>query len=421
MLDINEIKNNFDSFKKGLDERKVSNSNTLLNSVISLDNSRKKNKTELDKILNEINILSKKVGKLFKLNKISEANALKPQIVELKEKSKKFSTSLDQATKQIEQILFELPNIPYKLVPSESEGNAIISKSPMPNFEKNLHPHWELLKKYDLIDFELGNKITGAGFPVYKNKMAKLQRSLVSFFLDNAINEGYKEVQIPILVNENSVYATGQLPDKEGLMYKIENENLYLIPTAEVPITNIFRNTVLDIDDLPIKYVGYSPNFRKEAGSWGSDVRGLNRLHQFEKVEIVQIIKPEDSYDALENMCQYIEGLLVKLELPYRKLRLSVDDLGFASAMTYDLEVYSAGQDKWLEVSSISNFESFQSTRLKLRYRDKKNIKNKPHTLNGSAIAFPRIIAALIENNQVKNGIKIPEALVPYTKFEILN
>ncbi len=421
MLDINEIRLDLDKFAKGLERREVANSSSILNEIIKFDDSRKNYKTELDKILNEINNLSEKVGKLFKYKKIIEANNLKSKVLKLKEQSKSISDKINITNKKIDSILFELPNLPNDLVPSKIKGNEIINKSNMPDFSKDLIPHWELAKKYDLIDFELGNKITGAGFPVYKGKMAKLQRSLVSFFLDSAIEEGYKEVQVPLLVNEDSVYGTGQLPDKEGQMYKLSDENLYLIPTTEVPITNIFRNIVLDSKDLPIKYVGYSSNFRREAGSWGSHVRGLNRLHQFDKVEIVQIQKSKDSYEALESMCKYVENLLSKLELPYRRLRLSVDDLGFTSSMTYDMEVYSAGQDKWLEVSSISNFETFQSNRLKLRYRYSNNKKNKPHTLNGTAIAIPRIVAALLENNKSKNGINIPKVLIPYTGFDYIN
>lgn len=421
MLDINEIRLDFDKYVKGLEKREVVDSNSILNKVLKLDDSRKNNKTELDKILNEINNLSDKIGQLFRDKKESEANDLKVKVLDLKEKSKIISNNYNEDNKKIESILYGLPNLPYELVPSEAKGNEVITQSDIPNFEENLLPHWELAKKYELIDFELGNKISGPGFPVYMDKMAKLQRSLVSFFLDNAIKEGYKEIQVPLLVNKDSVYATGQLPDKEGLMYNLENENLYLIPTAEVPITNIFRNVVLDHKELPIKYVGYSSNFRREAGSWGSHVRGLNRLHQFEKVEIVQIQNPKSSYDTLEEMCKYVEKLLTMLKLPFRKLRLSVDDLGLASSMTYDMEVYSAGQDKWLEVSSISNFESFQSNRMKLRYRDNNNKKNKPHTLNGSAIALPRIVAALLENNQSREGINIPEVLIPYTGFDIIN
>ena len=342
------------------------------------------------------------------------------RLYEIKEDIKKTTKDLKLIEKEIFDILTSIPNVPYKNVPqgNKQENNEIVFESEAIKIENKLLPHWDLIKKHKIIDFELGNKITSAGFPVYINKGAKLQRALINYFLDEAIKKGYSEIQPPILINENSAFGTGQIPDKEGLMYKIENENLFLIPTAEVPITNIYQNTIIDNNNLPIKNVAYTPCFRKEAGSWGSHVRGLNRLHQFDKVEIVQIVSPEKSYSILDEMCNYVEELLKNLKLPYRKIRLCSGDLGFTSAMTYDFEVFSPGQKKWLECSSVSNFETYQSNRANIKIKLENRSKVLAHTLNGSALALPRILASIIENYQSNNKIKIPKVLIPYTGFD---
>ncbi len=419
MFNVNEIKKEPNKYIIGLQQRKITDTKSIVDKIIELDTKKKEYKLKLDDIYSKIKVLSSNIHKLIKLEKDEVLSETK-KISKLKDDAKLLDYTHTKIAKELHSILIELPNIPSMSVPPEEEGDKIVFESKKKNFAQGLIPHWDLVKKYDLVDFDLGNKISGAGFPVYKAKMAKLQRSLVCFFLDSAIQEGYTEVQVPMLVNEASVFGTGQLPDKEGQMYKVQDD-LYLIPTAEVPITNIFRNVILEEKQLPVKYVGYTTNFRREIGSWGSNVRGLNRLHQFDKVEIVQIEKPEESYKALEDMCLYVQSLLDKLGVIYRRICLNIGDLGFASAQTYDIEVYSPGQKKWLEVSSISNFETFQANRLKLRYRNSFKNKIQPHTLNGSAIAIPRLIAALLESNQCNEGIIIPEPLVKYTGFNIIH
>jgi len=396
----------------------------MIKQVIDNDDKRKACQKALDDNLAEVNSVSKEIGNLFKNGKASEAEKLKEKTSELKTASKDLKEQLDKTEDKLTKILLEIPNIPHSSVPKgkSSDDNEIIhEEGNIPELKEEALPHWDLATKYDIIDFELGNKITGAGFPVYKNKGARLQRALINFFLDNALENGYTEIQPPIFINEASGYGTGQLPDKEGQMYHIGLDNLYAIPTAEVPITNLYREVILKASDFPIKNAGYTPCFRREAGSYGKDVRGLNRLHQFDKVEIVQIQHPDKSYETLEEMREYVASLLRKLGLPFRVARLCGGDLSFASALTYDMEVYSAAQQKWLEVSSVSNFESFQSNRMKLRFKEDGGKTKFAHTLNGSALALPRIVAALLENNQTAKGIKIPEALVGYTGFEIIN
>jgi seryl-tRNA synthetase len=396
----------------------------LVDEIIQLDDERKSVKTELDILLAQRNSLSKDIGTLMKEGKKEEAESLKTNIAAIKEKADGLEIRHNELEEKIFTNLVKLPNLPNQAVPKGKtpEDNEItFSVDTFPKLPASALPHWELTKKYNLIDFELGNKLTGAGFPVYKGKGAVLQRALISFFLDKATEAGYNEVLVPLMVNQDSAFATGQLPDKEGQMYFVTADNFYLIPTAEVPITNMYRDEILDERMLPIKNVGYTPCFRREAGSYGKDVRGLNRLHQFDKVEIVRIEKPEDSYAALEEMLKHVEGLLKALELPYRILRLCGGDMTFSSSITYDFEVFSAAQERWLEVSSVSNFESFQANRLKLRVKDAENKKTLAHTLNGSALALPRIVASLLENHQTENGIRIPKALVPYTKFEFIH
>jgi seryl-tRNA synthetase len=385
------------------------------------DEKRRNTQTELDRILGEINNQSKRIGQLMKEGKKEDADQVKDRTRDLKEDSKKLGNVLSELEGQLNDLLYNIPNVPHPDVPegiTAGDNKIIIQKGTIPDLPETALPHWELIEKYNIIDFELGNKITGAGFPVYKNKGAKLQRALINFFLDEAYTQGYDEIQPPVIINAASGTATGQLPDKEGQMYQLKDEDFYLIPTAEVPITNIYRNVILREEELPVKNVGYTSCFRREAGSWGSHVRGLNRLHQFDKVEIVQICKPEDSYQILEKMCNYVMSLLSKLELPYRMIQLCGGDLGFTSAMTYDMEVFSAAQKKWLEVSSVSNCETYQANRLKLRYKNDQNKNMLLHTLNGSALALPRIVAALLENNQSTEGIRIPEVLQPYTGFD---
>lgn len=392
--------------------------------VLLLDDKRKATQQESDQLLAESNQLAKQIGELFKTGKQEEANTLRQKTSELKEKINTLKETQSEITSELQQILYQIPNIPNEIVPegnSDEDNEIVYEEGETVIFEVEALPHWELAKKYDLIDFELGVKVTGAGFPIYKGKGAKLQRALINFFLDEAEKSGYNEVIPPLMVNEASGYGTGQLPDKEGQMYHMQVDDLYMIPTAEVPITNIYRDVIVKKEDFPIKNVGYTPCFRREAGSYGKDVRGLNRLHQFDKVEIVQIQHPEKSYETLDEMVEHVKELLRKLELPYRVARLCGGDLGFTAALTYDMEVYSAAQEKWLEVSSISNFESFQANRLKCRYKDDNGKTQLVHTLNGSALALPRILAALLENNQTSNGIKIPHALVKYTGFNTIN
>lgn len=393
-----------------------------VNKIIELDKIRRENQGKKDNLQAEMNQISKEIGSLFKAGKQDEANSAKLKTTELKEQIKALGIESDENLDELNRLLVQLPNIPHELVPegkSAEENVEIRSGGSIPDLSDEVLPHWELSSKFDIIDFELGNKITGSGFPVYKGAGARLQRALINFFLDRNIEAGYKEFLPPLLINEDSGFGTGQLPDKEGMMYHVTEDNFYLIPTAEVPVTNLFRNIILDENDFPVKCTAYTPCFRREAGSYGKDVRGLNRLHQFDKVEIVQIQKPENSYKALDEMVSHVESLVQELGLPYRIVRLCGGDISFASAMTYDFEVYSAAQKRWLEVSSVSNFESFQSNRLKLRYKSEES--KKPvlaHTLNGSSLALPRILAALLENNQTENSITIPEVLVQYTGFK---
>ena len=391
----------------------------LIDLVIKKDNSRKLNQQKSDEILSKLNQSAKEIGFLYKQGELDKANALKKSSAELKEESKKLSAIQKEIQEEIKEILLQIPNIPHESVPvgnSENDNEIIKEVGEIPKLQQNSQPHWELTELYDLIDFNLGNKITGAGFPVFKGKGAKLQRALISFFLDQNINEGYEEYLPPSVVNSDSMFGTGALPDKEGQMYHVTEDDLYLIPTAEVPVTNFFRDTI--IKDFPIKCTAYTPCFRREAGSYGKDVRGLNRLHQFDKVEIVQIEHPDRSYSTLDKMVKHVASILDQLELPYRILRLCGGDLSFTSSLTYDFEVYSAGQKRWLEVSSVSNFESFQANRLKLRFKNNEGKSQLCHTLNGSALALPRIFAALIENNQTTDGIKIPKVLQAYTGFD---
>ncbi|MGQ0828044.1 MAG: serine--tRNA ligase [Bacteroidota bacterium] len=396
----------------------------ILDQVLELDKDRRRTQNELDTILNEANTLAKQVGDLFKQGKKTEADELKNKSTALKESSKKLEEQLAIFEEQQNKLLVQVPNTPSLKVPkgkTPADNENVHQEGDLPKLHAGAKPHWDLAAQYDLIDFELGVKVTGAGFPVYKGKMARLQRALINFFLDKAIAAGYLEIQPPILINEASGFGTGQLPDKEGQMYHSTIDNLYLIPTAEVPITNIYRDVILKADQLPIKNCGYTPCFRREAGSYGKDVRGLNRLHQFDKVEIVQIARPDKSYETLEEMRNYVAGLLRELELPFRILKLCGGDMSFASALTYDFETYSAAQGKWLEVSSVSNFETFQSNRLKLRFKEGDGKPQLAHTLNGSALALPRIVASLLENNQTPEGIKVPKILVPYTGFDLIN
>ncbi len=389
--------------------------------LLELDQKRRQVQNEHDELQSKANSLSKEIGILMKNGEREKAEAYKAETSELKVKTKALAEQQTALEEEIQQALYKLPNLPHESVPTgrtAEDNEVVLQHGEIPELHEGAQPHWELIQKYDIIDFELGNKITGAGFPVYKKQGARLQRALINFFLDEAINAGYTEVQPPILVNEASGYGTGQLPDKDGQMYHATEDNYYLIPTAEVPITNIYRDVIVQADQLPIKNAGHTPCFRREAGSWGADVRGLNRLHQFDKVEIVQITTPEKSYEALEEMSSYIQGLLQKLELPYRVLRLCGGDMSFTSALTYDMEVYSTAQGRWLEVSSASNFETYQANRLKLRYKTDSGKTQLLHTLNGSALALPRIVAAILENNQTPDGINMPKVLHPYLGFD---
>jgi seryl-tRNA synthetase len=396
----------------------------IIQAILSLDDKRKETQKMLDDNLAQSNALAREIGTLYKSGKTTEANALKGKTSDLKEQAKDLSFIFESAKKELEEALMKVPNLPHPSIPpgkTAEDNEIVLQEGVIPELPESAVPHWDLAAKYDLIDFALGNKISGAGFPVYKGKGARLQRALINFFLDRAIAEGYKEIQPPYLVNAASGFGTGQLPDKDGQMYYAPLDDLYLIPTAEVPVTNIYRDVILKESDFPLKNVAYSSCFRREAGSYGKDVRGLNRLHQFDKVEIVQISHPEKSYAVLEEMVTYVSGLLRSLELPFRILKLCGGDISFTSAMTYDMEVYSAAQKRWLEVSSISNFESYQANRMKLRYKDESGKTQLAHTLNGSALALPRIVAALLENNQTSEGIKIPEALSSYTGFKLID
>ena len=421
MLQLNYIRDNKEDVLKRLAIKNFKDAEGVINSVMDLDTRRRNTQKESDAVKAEANALAKQIGELMKGGKKEEAEQVKTKTASLKSKEKELDDLLSAIEKQIHDILVTVPNLPNITVPvgKTPEDNAVVyEEGGKPELYEGAVPHWELTTKYDLIDFELGVKLTGAGFPVYKGKGAKLQRALINFFLDKAQTQGYLEVQPPILVNEDSGYGTGQLPDKEGQMYHVTVDNFYLIPTAEVPITNIYRDVILKESDLPIKNCGYTPCFRREAGSYGKDVRGLNRLHQFDKVEIVQIAHPDKSYETLENMRNYVAGLLKELELPFRTLKLCGGDMSFASALTYDMEVWSAAQKRWLEVSSVSNFETFQTNRLKCRFKDKDGKTQLAHSLNGSALALPRIVAAILENNQTPEGITMPKALVPYLGFD---
>ncbi len=397
---------------------------SMINEVLSLDEKRRNAQTQLDNILGEVNATSKQIGAYFKQGKKEEAEELRQKVAKLKDDAKQHETDLAFSEKKLQEILVNIPNLPHQSVP-EGKGadDNLVERSggDIPTLSKDAQPHWELAKKYDIIDFELGVKITGAGFPIYKGKGARMQRALINFFLDSARDNGFTEVQPPYLVNADSGFGTGQLPDKEGQMYHAQVDDLYLIPTAEVPVTNIYRDVILDRKEFPIKNTAYSACFRREAGSYGKDVRGLNRLHQFDKVEIVCIEDPERSYERLDEMVSYVQTLVEKLGLPWRILRLCGGDMGFTSALTFDFEVFSAAQERWLEVSSVSNFESYQANRLKCRYKDENKKTQLCHTLNGSALALPRILAALLENNQTPEGIVVPEVLRPYTGFDIIN
>ena len=420
MLALQYIRENKDDVLEGLKKRGFKNLK-IINQIIDLDSERRTKQAELDKHLAESNQMAKEIGKLFKAGEIKEANVLKEKSLVYKVKTKKLQDQLQKTTSLLFDLRTQVPNIPHQSVPygsSEEDNEEVFNSGAIPELENGALPHWELANKYDLIDFDLGNKITGAGFPVYKGKGAKLQRGLINFFLDRNIAAGYKEVQLPLLVNEESGFGTGQLPDKEGQMYHVQNENLYLIPTAEVPITNIYRNNLLDVSELPIAMTGYTPCFRREAGSYGAHVRGLNRLHQFDKVEIVRIERPKNAMQALEKMVDHIKSILDELEMPYRILKLCGGDLGFTSALTYDFEIYSTAQKRWLEISSVSTFNNFQAERLKLRFKDAQGKKQSVHTLNGSSLALPRVIAGLLENCQSPQGIKIPKSLVAYTGFD---
>ncbi|RYE28630.1 MAG: serine--tRNA ligase [Sphingobacteriaceae bacterium] len=423
MLQVSYIRENREKVLERLAVRNFKQPE-LVDEILALDEQRRLAQTRLENVSAEANSAAKKIGELMRNGKKEEAEAIKNQTGTWKNEIKTLGDDLAALENRQQQMLFLLPNLPHSSVPkgtTPEENEVVLENGEKPNLPENALPHWELAAKYNLIDFELGVKITGAGFPVYKGKGAKLQRALIAFFLDEAEKAGYDERMLPLLVNEASGFGTGQLPDKEGQMYFVGQDNLFLIPTAEVPITNLYRDVILKEEELPVKNTGYTPCFRREAGSYGAHVRGLNRLHQFDKVEIVQVAHPEKSYEILEEMSLHVQSLLQKLELPYRVLRLCGGDMSFTAALTYDMETWSAAQQRWLEVSSVSNFETFQANRLKLRFRNSEGKNQLAHTLNGSALALPRIVATLLENNQTENGIKIPEVLVPYTRFEFIN
>ena len=420
MLEVRKIRAEKEAYIEQLQKRNF-DAQAIIDGILETDELRRQTQTKLDNILSESNTLSKEIGLLFKSGEAAKANELKAKTTQLKEESKQLSEALQNATDKLQTLLYEIPNIPHASVPAgstEEDNEEIFKEGEIPTLSENALPHWELAKKYDIIDFELGTKISGTGFPVYKGKGARLQRALISYFLDKNTEVGYTEYQLPLMVNEASGYGTGQLPDKEGQMYHVTEDNLYMIPTAEVPVTNMYRDVILNTNDFPIKCTGYTPCFRREAGSYGAHVRGLNRLHQFDKVEIVRIEHPDNSYNALEEMVAHVKDILRELKLPYRILRLCGGDLGFTAALTYDCEVYSTAQNRWLEISSVSNFETFQANRLKLRFKDSDGKTQLAHTLNGSALALPRVLAGILENYQTEDGIQIPEVLVPYTGFE---
>jgi seryl-tRNA synthetase len=423
MLQIAYIKENQEKVIQGLAKRNLDVAD-LLKEVLDLDEKRRNTQVDLDNVLAESNKLSKSIGELMKNGEKAKAEIIKEKTSHLREQSKQLTEKLNTISTELTEKLYTIPNIPNDIVPAghDADDNVnIFQTGENPTLHDGALPHWELAKKYDIIDFELGNKITGAGFPVYKGKGARLQRALISYFLDKNTDAGYKEFQVPHLINEASGYGTGQLPDKEGQMYHVGIDDLYLIPTAEVPVTNLFRDVILQESELPVMCTGYTPCFRREAGSYGAHVRGLNRLHQFDKVEIVRIEHPDNSYKALDGMVEHVKEILNELKLPYRILRLCGGDMGFASALTYDFEVFSTAQDRWLEISSVSNFETFQTNRLKLRFKDKDGKNQLAHTLNGSSLALPRVLAGILENYQTPNGIVIPEVLRPYTGFDIID
>lgn len=424
MLQVQFIREKKDEVLAGLAKRNFSNAETIIDKILTTDENRRATQVELDNTLAESNKLSKEIGNLYKTGLAQKANILKEKTGQLKEKSKVLSEKLTTFADDLQSLLYQIPNIPHisvKAGTSETDNENIFSEGVIPNLGKGALPHWELAKKYDIIDFELGNKISGAGFPVYKGKGARLQRALINYFLDKNIEAGYQEVQVPHLVNTESATATGQLPDKDGQMYHASVDDLYLIPTAEVPITNMFRGNLMQETEFPICVTGYTPCFRREAGSYGAHVRGLNRLHQFDKVEIVRIEHPKNSYQALDGMVEHIKNILRELKLPYRILRLCGGDTGFTAALTFDFELFSTAQDRWLEISSASNFETFQANRLKLRFKNKEGKSELAHTLNGSSLALPRVLAGILENYQTENGIQVPEVLIPYTGFDIID
>ncbi|REE27816.1 serine--tRNA ligase [Winogradskyella pacifica] len=423
MLQVAFIQENKEDIIARLAKRNI-DATEMINEAIAFDEDRKAIQTKLDNTKAESNSLSKEIGNLYKSGETQKANILKEKTTQLKEITKTFEQELNDKVEALSELLYRIPNVPNPIVPAgntDEDNEETFREGDIPKLHEGALPHWELAKKYNIIDFELGNKITGAGFPVYIGKGARLQRALIAYFLDKNTEAGYTEYQVPHLVNEASGFGTGQLPDKEGQMYHVTADNLYLIPTAEVPATNIFRDTLLNETDLPISITGYTPCFRREAGSYGAHVRGLNRLHQFDKVEILRVEHPDNSYKALDGMVNHVKGILQELKLPYRILRLCGGDLGFTSALTYDFEVFSTAQDRWLEISSISNFETFQANRLKLRFKNADGKNELCHTLNGSSLALPRVLAGILENYQTEDGIKIPEVLVPYTGFDIIN
>ncbi|QOD59836.1 serine--tRNA ligase [Polaribacter haliotis] len=423
MLQVQFIRENKEVVLAGLAKRNFADAEAIIEKVLNADENRRATQVALDDVLAESNTLSKEIGGLFKSGEVQKANILKEKTSQLKEQSKELSETLNGFADELQNLLYQIPNIPHASVKagnSEEDNEEIFKEGIIPDLGENALPHWELAKKYDIIDFELGTKITGAGFPVYKGKGARLQRALINYFLDKNIEAGYKEYQVPHLVNAASATATGQLPDKDGQMYHSTVDDLYLIPTAEVPITNMFRGNLIQESDFPITATGYTPCFRREAGSYGAHVRGLNRLHQFDKVEIVRVEHPDKSYHALSDMVEHIKDILRELKLPYRILRLCGGDTGFTAALTFDFELFSTAQDRWLEISSASNFETFQANRLKLRFKNKEGKSELAHTLNGSSLALPRVLAGILENYQTKDGIKIPDVLVPYCGFEMI-
>ena len=423
MLQLQVIRENKDEIISALQKRNI-DATSLLDGVLQLDEKRRTTQTLLDATLAESNKLSKEIGMLFKSGKAQEANVLKEKTGALKDDSKRLGEELNAVAEELQNLLYQIPNIPHESVPAGStdeDNEEVFKEGEIPTLLADALPHWELAKKYDIIDFELGVKIAGAGFPVYKGKGARLQRALISYFLDKNAEAGYTEMQVPHLVNEASGFGTGQLPDKEGQMYHVGGDDLYLIPTAEVPVTNLFRDEILNEKDFPICYTAYTPCFRREAGSYGAHVRGLNRLHQFDKVEIVRVEHPKNSYKALDGMVEHIKNILRELKLPYRILRLCGGDLGFTAALTYDFEVFSTAQNRWLQISSVSNFETYQANRLKLRYKDENGKNQLAHTLNGSSLALPRVLAGILENYQTADSIEIPEVLVPYCGFDKIN